>query len=210
MTASSTVGRESRETPGGVPCEDHVYIVKIIQFLEDRFGIRLFITSRDFDTLYRWWEKRIPLAVIEESIVEVVERRRRRQKAVDGFANFSYAVRKNFSHHQQLHVGVGIAATTPEDDAAEIDRFLARFPDELQGLKGDFMEAAAALKRSGRAEMKEIHRKLLERFADDPDLNLRTHLFMQGLAEPLRKPDIERRYRLNFIWHRYRIPDFER
>jgi hypothetical protein len=46
---------------------------------------------------------------------------------------------------------------------------------------------------------------LLESFQDDQELNLKTKLFMRSLASSFRTPEIEKLYRLNFIFHRLRL-----
>ncbi len=69
--------------------EDFDYIIRIIQFLDLHHGIRFFISSKDFDILYRWWEKRIPAAVIRESLDRVVERSRFAEKTPSHAFRFS-------------------------------------------------------------------------------------------------------------------------
>ena len=68
--------------------DDYDYIIKVIQYLDRQFAIRFFISSKDFDVLYRWWEKRIPFAVVSEALRRVVERRSAEKKTGHFFLGF--------------------------------------------------------------------------------------------------------------------------
>ena len=85
--------------------EGYDFIIKVIQYLENSFKIHFFITPKDFDVLYRWFEKRIPLRVIEESIAAVVDRWTQKNKKISSFSNFYYQVKKDFETFLQLQVG---------------------------------------------------------------------------------------------------------
>lgn len=191
------------------------YVVRVIQFLEYTHKIRFFITTRDFDVLYRWWEKRIPMRIIKESIDNVVERWTQKNKKISGFSSFYYEVKKNFQVFLQLSVGGEDRESEPKDaevpgeEYAEIETFLQNFPADLVPLKEEFAALLQKIKNKQEAEPGVFHQKLVDLFKDDDDLNMKAALFTRGLAPELRKPAIENRYRLNYLLNKYRIPDFD-
>ena len=88
--------------------KDKDFVIEIIQYLQNKYDIIFFITPRDFDVLYNWWEKRIPLRIIKESIINVVDRWKEKGKGINSFANFSYEVKKNFDsidHYGAITLG---------------------------------------------------------------------------------------------------------
>ena len=193
--------------PGRTPEDDHGYIIKIIQYLEYEFGIRFFITSRDFDVLYRWWEKQVPLSLVAESIANVVARRRKKGQDISTFASFSYEVRKNFRHLMQMQMASPVLAVD-KNDADAIDDFIKNIPVELAGLTGEFRALAESIAKGVEVSVDPLHQALLDLFENDADLNLRTEIFLKNLAEEIRRPDIVRKYRINYLYHRFRIPEF--
>jgi hypothetical protein len=187
------------------PGEDHDYIIRVIQFLESQHAIRFFISSKDFDVLYRWWEKRIPFSVVSRCLSRVVERRLARNKPITSFAAFSHDVRQEYKSFLSLNVGRARPQGEPEE-RGELEAFLRHFPDALDFLKQDF-ERLAAEKAAGHAvDAAPLHEKLLDRFQDDAELDARCSCFMKNLAPSLRRPEIERKYRLNYLLHRFSIP----
>ncbi len=122
----------------GAAGADYDYIIRLIQYLDRRHGIRFFITSRDFDVLYRWWEKRIPEGLVRECLDRVVERGRRSSRPLSRFAQFSNEVRRGYDSFLALRVGS--ARAEPVDEHAATQAFL------------DAREAAGALRRRRRAE----------------------------------------------------------
>ncbi|MCP5048002.1 MAG: hypothetical protein GY940_12570 [bacterium] len=222
MTKRQEYFEPGMNTPGGTDKDknkDYDYIVTIIQYLELNHGIAFFITPRDFDCLYNWWEKRIPDRVIRESITAVVKRWQKKNKAISGFSNFKYEVRKNFTAFLQLSLGSESTGTEPGENSdggedgdqrfVEIDAFFNRFPEPLQPLRKEFEELYSCLKNNDRVETAGLHGKLTEMFARDTELNLKTAIFLKNLAPQLRKPGIEERYRLNWLINKFHIPDFE-
>ena len=187
--------------------EDYDFIIRIIQYLDYEFGIRFFITSRDFDVLYKWWERRIPFSVIMESMSTVVEDWARKEKKIYGFSNFSYRVKKNYQGFLQLNVGD--ENRDESDEYFEIEQFFHQYPMELIDLKEDFKKIFHRLKNGEIIDMDRVYQKLVTIFKTDKDLNLRTQFFMKSIAEKLQKPEIEQKYRLNYLIHKYNIPDFE-
>lgn len=188
------------------------FVTRTVLFLENTYGIRFFITPKDFDVLYRWYEKRIPFPIVRESIGNVVERWKEKNKTVYSFSNFSYEVKKNFKTFLQLNVGasVDVVRDKPETgEFAEAEHFFEHFPPGLVTLKQDFEEIFRQVKNKEAIEPAPVYRKLVELFNDDEELNIKAAVFLRGLAPELRKPEIENRYRLNYLLNKYRIPDFE-
>jgi hypothetical protein len=190
------------------------FIVRIIQYLEYKHGIALFVTPKDFDALYNWWEKRIPLKIIKAAITNVVERWQEKEKNIYSFSNFRYEVRKNFKAFLQLNVGseTGNPETGKEEEKgelAEIENFLNNYPQELNELREDFNTLYRQLKNKESAALEPIHRKLSDLFKGDKELNLKARVFLRNLSPELRKPEIEHRYRLNYLLNKFNIPDFD-
>jgi hypothetical protein len=190
------------------------YVIKVIQYLENSFGITFFINTRDFDVLYRWYEKRIPIHIVKESISNVVERWTRKNKKIYSFSNFYYEVKKNFNVFLQLSVGreTGGEASEPETEAnryAEIENFFENYPDDLITLKEEFERIFQQLKNKENVEPDPVYKKLVELFDEDEVLNVKVTVFTRSLASELRSPEIKNRYRLNYLLNKYNIPDFE-
>ncbi len=220
---------------------DKDFIISVIQYLDYQHNITFFINTKDFDCLYNWWEKRIPMRVIRESISAVVKRWQKKNKPVSGFSNFKYEVRKNFASFLQLSLGsesaeidtdVGKTANNNESketkavvaDAGsaavsqektdhhhfeEIDVFFNRFPEPLNPLREGFERLYDCLKEKQPIDSESLYKKLVEFFAEDTELNLKTSIFLKNLAAPLRKPELEQRYRLNWLKSKFNIADFE-
>ena len=193
----------NREVAGS----DYDYIIRVIQYLDRRHGIRFFIDSRDFDVLYHWWEKEIPEAVIREAIDRVVERNRRRAKPLERFSSFSYEVRKN--HQSFLSLEVGRARPEPVDAHGGLTAFLERLPAELEFLRADFSGLFQQVRQGETPALGAFEEKLLDHFRADSEFNAKTAWFLKNLAPPLRRPEIERRYRLNYLWGKYGIPSLD-
>lgn len=197
--------------------EDKDYVIGIIQHLHITHDSVFFITTKDFDVLYNWWEKRIPRRLVEESIAAVVERWNKKNKKIYSFANFGYEVKKNLKAFLQLSVGAGSSSDstkpqetgTDENELADIENFLTRYPKELEKLKGDFDALYQKLKNKEDADPEAVHLKLLELFHNDEELDIKTTIFLRNLAPELRKPEIQQRYRLNYLKNKFNIPDFD-
>lgn len=186
---------------------DYDYIIRIIQYLDYHFRIHFLITTRDFDILFRWWEKQIPMKVIEESICNVVKRWKNKGKRINGFSNFSYEVNKNFRLFMELNVAD--SGRTEKNELFEIEKFMMEFPPELNPMKSDFKKILRKMSEKKSFDLNPLNEKMLLLFESDPDLDLKTRFFMKNLARDLRKPEIEKTYRINYLYHRYGIPDFE-
>ena len=196
--------------------KDKDFVIEIIQYLQNKYEIIFFITPRDFDVLYNWWEKRIPPRIVKESILNVVDRWKERGKVIDSFANFSYEVRKNFKAFLQLSVGSEKSedeTQSPEekDPFAEINHFFNNYPLQLTSLKDAFHYIFQKTKNNESIddELTRIHETLVNLFKDDNELNLKVSIFLDNLSPALRKPEIEQRYRLNYLINKFNIPDFD-
>lgn len=197
----------SSESPG-----DYDFVIKIIQFLENHYGITFFITTKDFDALYNWWEKRIPIGLIKESIAKVVERWDAKNKEIYSFSNFTYEVRKNFKAFLQLNVGIETGEKETAEagnECEEIENFFNNYPDELAELKADFETIFQQLKNKESFNLDRLYQKMLDLFKEDSELNLKTSVFVRSLSPELRKPEIIQRYRLNYLINKFNIPDFK-
>jgi len=196
--------------------EDKDFVIEIIQYLQNKYEIIFFITPKDFDVLYRWWEKRIPLRIVKESITNVVERWQEKGKNITGFANFRYEVKKVFQAFIQLSVGSEKSekeSQTPgeKDPWAGINHFFNNYPLQLNSLKEEFHDIYQKIKenKSVDVELTYIHETLVNLFKDDKELNLKVRIFLDNLSPVLRKPEIEQRYRLNYLINKFKVPDFE-
>ena len=85
---------------------------------------------------------------------------------------------------------------------------MKNIPAELAGLTGEFQALAESVARGEEVSMDPLHRAMLDLFENDDDLNLRTEIFLKNLAEEIRRPEIVRKYRINYLYHRFRIPEF--
>jgi hypothetical protein len=187
--------------------DDYDYIIKVIQYLDRQFAIHFFITSKDFDVLYRWWEKRIPFAVVSESLRQVVERRLLKKKPIISFSVFSHEVRLNYQSF--LSLNVGRERNELQDEHGEIKIFLSKFPKALDFLKNDFARLGAEHMQNGAADAGPVYEKLLRHFQNDIELNAKSAWFLKNLAPDLRRPEIEKKYRLNYLLHKFAIPSFD-
>jgi hypothetical protein len=187
--------------------DDYDYIIRLIQYLDRRHGIRFFIGSRDFDVLYRWWEKRVPEALVRECIDRVVERFLRRQRPLTRFSSLSTEVRRGYEAF--LALAVGGERPEPVDEHAAMKSFMAALPVELEFARNDLAAVFQRLQEGMAPEAGALEEKLLARFAADGELNAKTAWFLNNLAPPLRRPEIERRYRLNYLMGKFAMPPLE-
>ncbi len=187
---------------------DYDYIFEIINYLSDKHRINFFITSKDFDVLYGWWEKRIPLEIIKKSIDNVKRRWDSKQKTISGFSNFSYEVRKRNISRMELNVNMDVAEIQTENTDS-ISEFFENFPVALSDLESDMKEIPDIPESEREIFIEKIYDKLIDRFSSDSELNLKTEVFLKNISEQLRKPEIIRRYKINFLKKRFKIPDFD-
>lgn len=194
--------------PGKIGKSDYDYIIRVIQYLEYKHGIALFITTRDFDVLYRWWEKRIPLEIIKESISIVARRRAEKKKKIASISSFYFEVKKNFKAFLELQVGDG-DRQEKINRYEDIENFLKDFPEKLLELKSEFETIFLQLKAGNNYDLAPVYEKLLDLFVNDEELNLKVEIFINQLAPRLRNPEIKKKYRLNYLLNKFNIPDFD-
>lgn len=187
---------------------DQDYIFKVIEYLLNRHNINFFITSKDFDILYSWWEKRIPQDLIKKSIDKVCKRRESRGKQIDSFMNFSYEVRKNLAGKLDLNInaGWGDHISTPDE---KFQNFFENFPKELKDLEDEFRILKDASEDIRAGILKNIYDRLISKYKDDDEMNIKTEIFMGNLPPPMKKPEIILKFRINYLNRRFNIPDFE-
>ena len=136
--------------------EDYNYIIKTVQYLQNTHGIIFFITTKDFDIIFRWWEKRIPVEIIKKSISNVVERWKAKKKNIYSFLNFSYEVRKNFKVFLEMSVGEEIKEKSA-NEYEDIENFFKNYPEELIEIKGDFEKIYQKFKNQKDFKIKHLY-----------------------------------------------------
>lgn len=188
---------------------DYDYIFDIINYLFYKHNISFFVTSKDFDILYGWWEKKISSELIKKSIDIVTERWIKKGKKIAGFSNFSYEVRKKYKALLELNVNID-DHEKPEIKLNKIEFFFNNYPPELNELKDEFKAVYSCVKNNNIFEMEGVYSKLLDIFKDDREIEIKSEIFLKNIAPELRTPEIIRKFRLNYIKNKFRIPDFDR
>ena len=196
--------------------EDYRYVIDIIIYLNKKYAIDFFITPNDFDTLFGWCEKKIPLPVIKNSIDIVVLRWKKKEKKVYSFINFKYQVKKDFIHFTDLRLGEH--SLTLKDvkfegkaNIDEFDDFMRNFPPDLKPLKNIIkkMEIKISKKNLKQADINNLHSDLIEMFKDHQELIRITKKFLKSLAPRFRNEQMKRQYQLNYLINKYKIPFLE-
>ncbi len=187
---------------------DQDFIFSLIDYLFFQHGISFFITSKDFDTLYNWWEKKIPEEIIRRSIDNVIKRRRSRNKPVDSFMNFSYEVRKNLAVKFELNINSATGKVQNDPDDKE-NRFFKSFLPGIEFLESDFRELTGAPASEKKGLLRKIYDKLIKKYENDEEMIIKTAIFMSNLPEAMKKPEIVRKFRINYLNRRFSIPDFD-
>jgi hypothetical protein len=187
---------------------DYDYIIRIIQHLQNHLNIRFFITVKDFDALYNWWEKNIPLQVVFQSMANVIERWQLKNKPIKSFQNFSYEIRKNLQSYLSLHVGCH-SDVYVTSDVNTVEQFMNCFPDELVLFKNDFQSVFQQYQQKKEIECSQLYTRLIENFKTDQEIILRVKIFLKNLSPELHKPQLIDKFILNYVKNKFRIPDFE-
>jgi len=187
---------------------DQDFIFSLIDYLFFQHGISFFITSKDFDTLYNWWEKKIPEEIIRRSIDNVIKRRKLRNKPVDSFMNFSYEVRKNLAAKFELNINSAPRKVQNDPDNIE-KRFFKSLHPGIEFLEGAFREVLEAPDSEKKGLLLAIYDKLITKYEKDEEMIIRTEIFMSNLPESMKKPEIVKKFRINYLNRRFRIPDFD-
>ncbi|MEN8154541.1 MAG: hypothetical protein ABFR75_11025, partial [Acidobacteriota bacterium] len=154
-------------------------------------------------------EKKIPSAMIKESIDNVVVRWKKRDKQISGFSNFSYEVRKKYKSRMELNVNLNVSEK-PDAGLNRIELFFNNYPPELIELKDEFESIYSNIKNKKKYELNDLYTKLLNIFKDNREIEIKSEIFMKNIAPELRNPEIQKKFRLNFIKNRFKIPDFDR
>jgi hypothetical protein len=152
------------------------YIVSVIELLQREFNLYFVVSPRDFDILYRWFEKRIPLDLIRGCVTDVQERRARQGKTLDRVGDLAYAVRKAFGQHQDRSVGAHGTFVPALDVGAQRAAFFDHPPPDIETLVSRFSEGLMPQPPLREAVL-EFHRELLLQFEHDEELERRSTLF---------------------------------
>lgn len=184
------------------------YIVSVLEMMQREFNLYFMVTPRDFDILYRWFEKRIPLTLIRDCVADVTERRQKQGRAIEGVGTLAHTVRTAFSHHQEKSVGAHSEKITAHEPGLKRAEFFSEPPSEIKEIVLLFQEG---LQKSPprREAVLAFHQAVLEKFAGDEELERRSTVFFNHLAPALRSDELLSRYRLNLLISRLGLPDFE-
>jgi len=185
----------------------HGYVIAVIQLLQREFNLYSVITPKEFDVLYRWWEKGIPLNIIQESVANVMMRRQKAGKELTGIQNFVHTVRKIFSSHQEKTIGKDGRTENELSGEKVRNDFLNNPPADIADLVEKCFSGAEGT--PGKEQIELFFQAMTDRFAEDEELRRRTVLFAQHLAPALRTETLLSRYRLNLLISRYNIPDMD-
>ncbi|MCK5220945.1 MAG: hypothetical protein KAR14_05145, partial [Candidatus Aminicenantes bacterium] len=55
----------------------------------------------------------------------------------------------------------------------------------------------------------DIYETIIERNNNDEEMNIKIEIFMSNLPTAMRKPEIVRKFKINYLNRRYNIPDLE-
>ena len=81
------------------------YIFKVISHLNIFYSISFFINPIDYDALYSWYDKKIPLEIIYLSLDNVIKRRRKANKPLESITTFNYEIKKNYKGYLDRKAG---------------------------------------------------------------------------------------------------------
>ena len=57
--------------------------------------------------------------------------------------------------------------------------------------------------------LENIYKRLISKFKDDDEMNVKTMIFMGNLPSPMNKPEIVLKFKINYLNRKFNIPDFE-
>jgi hypothetical protein len=118
-----------------------------------------------------------------------------------------YEVRKNFKQFFEMQVGKE-GGTDGGEEENPVERFFHDFPDELRPLRPHFDRIHECLKNREDPRLEDMHEGLLTLFEQDRELAAKSKIFIRALSPELRTEKMVRKYRINYLLNRYRIPDF--
>lgn len=186
------------------------YIIRIVQKASDLLNLNIFITPKDYDIIYRWWEKEIPVSLVIESMKIVDERWKKKAKQISSYSSFNYEVKKN--HKSSIELKTGTHASSPEEmkpvSTDPIETFFSSFPADLEFCRPQFEFVRIDIQEQRKPDIEALNQALMDKFCSDENFTLVCENFLQGLAPELRTEKIRNRYLLNSIYSRYRIPEF--
>jgi hypothetical protein len=129
-----------------------LYFQKIARHFLAWRGAPFFLSARDLALISAWEEEGLTLPVVLEGIDKAFENHRLRRTKADKILSLSFCngqVSKAFEQFRDRKVGGGRKTVSREDKRrrlqTEIERFLARLPDEVLFLEGLFHEARQKL-----------------------------------------------------------------
>ncbi len=186
--------------------DDHDYIFTVIDYLLRKHGINFFITSKDFDVLYNWWDKKIPLDIVKASIDVVKKRRQKKGKIIDSFLNFSYEVRKNMSERMELSINRDNTENNKSKDE-RAERFFTEFPLDLKLVEKEFIRLRSLEGDQKTELLDEVYEIIIKEFSNDEELNIKTEIFMSNLPEAMKNEKIEKKFKINYLNKRFGIPE---
>jgi len=130
----------------------NAYYREVAKAFLDRRGAPFLLSARDVALIAEWEKKGLPLEVILEGIERAFEgggAGRHPSGKVMSLAFCAPQVEKAFARHKDRRAGaegrVKPRAAKKERAAAEVNRFLASFPQEVGGLRPLFERAASVL-----------------------------------------------------------------
>ena len=122
--------------------------------------------------------------------------------------NFSYEVRKNLAGKLDLNINAGWRDRIPSPDE-KFKNFFENFPKGLKDLEDEFLMLKDATEENRAGILKSIYDRLIKKYEDDDEMNIKTEIFMDNLPTPMKKPEIVLKFRINYLNRRFNIPDFE-
>ncbi len=181
---------------------DYDYLINIMNYVNLYHGLNLKVSNKDFDTMYRWWEKRIPLKVVKKAIDIAIESKKNKIKS---FTGFNYRVRKEFELFLTFSLGDRKEEQTKANTESKIKQFLDNIPDIIRDLKPLFIQYYKDFNKEIKIK---IENTLIERFENDNELNIKTKLFSNNLSKSIINDDLIKRFRVNYLINKLSIPEF--
>ncbi len=184
------------------------YIVSVIQMLQRKHNLYSIVTPGEFDILYRWWEKRVPLSLIDDCTAAARSKRERQGKKAPEIKDLAHPVRRSFTRYRENTIGClgRTENSAPPENTAE--KFLNNPPTEIADLVGGILAPVSGFPLPEEV-VTAFQKALLERYSDDEELERRTRSFSSHLAPSLQSESLLERYRINLLISRFGIPDLE-
>jgi len=181
---------------------DYDYLISIINYLNINYHLNLRVGSKDFDTMYRWWEKNIPIEIVKKSIDILINKNKKNIKSI---FSLNYRVRKEFENFLTFKLGEAKENESQDKKTSKTEEFINNLPEELVELKQSFIEY---YETEDNEIKKEIENKLLDKFSEDNELKLNTEIFLSRISKSLINEELVNRYKINFLINKLGIPNF--